>query len=71
MPTKSGQLRLSMNLTPGDDARLMLIAKARSSGVTEAVRSAIRLFAYICTQPIGTKVIVQRPDGTEREVILL
>jgi hypothetical protein len=62
-------VKVSFNLPERELAALKEIAKARSISVTQALRQAIALFAFLADQPARSRFLVELPDGSRREVI--
>lgn len=63
--------RLSMNLTQHDQFNLQTIIRRRQIMITEAVRRALSLYAYVCTMPPGSRLMAVAADGHQRELVLL
>ncbi len=65
-----GPVKVSFNLPKSEIDWVRGFASDRSIPVTQAIRQSIALFKFVATLPHGSRLIVEEPDGSRREVIL-
>lgn len=64
--------RLSVNINDSTALDLRTLAEAHGTTVTEEVRRAVSVYAFVCAETAAGKSLrVVEPDGSTTEVILL
>jgi len=62
-------VKVSFNLPAEELQGLRELAEKRHVSVTQALRQAIATERFLASQPEGSKVLIEEPDGRMREVV--
>ena len=68
-PPRAKIVKASFNLPEPELDALRRVARLRHVNVTQALRQAIAILAFLADLPRGSRVLVEDPDGSQREIV--
>lgn len=72
MPTRVTSRRTSFNLSPEAEQAVKELATRRGVSMTEVIRRALSTEKFLADKrAAGAKILIQEPDKTVREVLIL